>query len=609
MSLFSEVMKRRLIPWMGGYLVTGFVVLEAADQMVSYGMVPETVYRVVFTMYAWGVIVAAILAWYHGERGPQKPERGEVTALTLIITAAVVNAGFVVARHQAPEFEEGLDPRQVAVLYLEDVGDGESQYLADGITEALIDQLSTVGELSVISRNGVDQFRGTTLEYDSIAWALEAGTLVSGSVEEVGGRVQVSVQMLDGMSGASFDRTSIRLPAEDALDLQDSVVVEVSRFLRERLGEEIRTRETRAATESVEAWTSLQRGERAMKNAAALLASDDVQGAWDAYGQADEFGAQAAVEDPQWADPWVLRSQAAYRKARLLAGEPVEAWEVIQQGISHADQALALAPNDPPALEVRGTLSYLAWLLRLEDDDPAALDARFVSAKADLEGSVDRDSGLASAHSTLSHLLYQEADIAGAVLEARAAYEEDAYLDVADVILARLFNGSYDLGQFDDAQDWCDEGRRRFPDNYRFVDCKLWLMLRPGEPNTPEDVQTAWALRDTLLSLTPESIYDYQAELSTIFVAGVANNASLADSANTLLTLINTGPDVDPEGELPGYMAAVLSITGDSDAAMDLLKVYVAANRDHRFTVGGNLHWWWRGVSAHPEFRAVVLNR
>ena len=87
-----------------------------------------------------------------------------------------------------------------------------------------------------------------------------------------------------------------------------------------------------------------------------------------------------------------------------------------------------------------------------------------------------------------------------AKLAARRAYEADAYLSNADVIVKRLFLASYDLEQFVDAVHWCDEGQQRFPNDFKFVRCQLWLLTtRAKEP----DVALAWKLADSLPKVGP----------------------------------------------------------------------------------------------------------
>src|SRR5665213_2534966 len=73
----------------------------------------------------------------------------------------------------------GLDPRRIAVMYFEDDSKGHDLgYIADGLTEALIARLSAVSGLDVVSANGAALFRDGGVAPDSIARALNAGTLV-----------------------------------------------------------------------------------------------------------------------------------------------------------------------------------------------------------------------------------------------------------------------------------------------------------------------------------------------------------------------------------------------------------------------------------------------
>jgi eukaryotic-like serine/threonine-protein kinase len=284
-----------------------------------------------------------------------------------------------------------------------------------------------------------------------------------------------------------------------------------------------------------------------------------------------------------------------------VSSNPVEALEMIDIGLRRVEEAIALEPGAASALESRGTIRYFRWLLRL-DDDPRTRERLLRQAKEDLEWAVEFDPSRATAFSTLSHLRYAIGDISGAVIDARRAYEEDAYLQVANAILRRLYNGTYDLGQFAEAQRWCDEGGRRFPNDWRFTDCRLWLILTPA--GTP-DIERAWALREQLLPMIPESRREFQSHLSQLVVGGIIAQAGLADSASVVLETARAGFEVDPNQQLLGYEAAIRSIVGDTDAAIELLKRYVAANPGHDFEIAGGVHWWYQNLLSHPEFRSI----
>ncbi|MCH8924348.1 MAG: DUF1553 domain-containing protein, partial [Planctomycetes bacterium] len=269
----------------------------------------------------------------------------------------------------------------------------------------------------------------------------------------------------------------------------------VSLILRQRLGEEIRLRERRAGSRNADAVSLLLLGERLRKDAEALIESDSVAEGFTRFDLADSALAVAEAADPNWAAPTVLRSEIAYRKSRL-ADDQREMFDWIDVGLGHANRALALDPNDPSALETHGTLQYWAYLIDKEPD-PTEAQKLLDAAQADLERAVELDPGRASAFATLSHLYYQTDDgTTSVVLAATRAYREDAYLTSAALILDRLFLGHYDLQEFSQAQRWCTVGAERFPDDFRFRKCRLWLMTTPaGQP----DVDEAWRIWSELV--------------------------------------------------------------------------------------------------------------
>jgi TolB-like protein len=609
MGLWAEIRKRRVFPWLGAYIAAGFLVLEGMDQLVSHSILPEIAYPLVLVVYLFGIPGTAFMAWFHGEKGTQTPQpieywfHGIMAVAVLAVCYVVIQNARSQAAATALALESGLDPQRVAVLYFEDYSpDGELGYLADGLTEALIEQLTQVRALDVISRNGVAPFRGPDIPRDSIARELEAGSLIDGSVEARGDRVRVTVRLVDGASAADFQRRSFDLPAGDLLSIEDSLAADVALFLRERLGEENRLRERRAATSSPEAWALVQRGERLRKDGRARFDHEDYAGGNAAFDEADSLLAVAEIADPSWVVPIVVRGQIAYQRARL-AEEASEFEEWTAVGLEHAERALASEPNYPEALELRGTLNYVAWVLN-RPADPEEADALLVSGRADLEAATRADPTLAGAYSLLSHLYYQIPDVPAVVLAARRAYEEDAYLDLAPQILLRLFNGSLDLEQIDQAGRWCQEGARRFADDYRFVMCQLRLMTTPAlEP----DVERAWDLVASIDTLAPEQIGDYLRIEGRMLAGGTLARAGLTDSSRAVLDRANgrLSHEIDPDQELLTVEAYQRTLLGDFDQAVDLLKRFAAANPGH-FEGSSSTSWWWRSLRDHPGFQELL---
>ena len=538
------------------------------------------------------------------ERAGRRPRRLWWSVPVAAVVVAVV--GYVAvrsARAGRGSAVAGLDPRHVAVLYFADESRTHALgYLADGLTEALIDALRQVPALSVVSRNGAAAYRGTAAPLDSIGRALAVGTILRGSVDDAGGRYRVSVSLVDGASGADLgQRASFEQPAGAVLAIRDSLARRVAEFLRVRLGEELRLREEQAGTRSVAAWSLMQQAEQSRKRADALFEDDSLAAARRALEVADSLAAGAQATDPQWAEPPVVRAAIAYRQARLdLRPAPAGPW--IDKGLSLAAAALKIDPRNAGALELRGSLHYLQYHLRLTPTPAAAADL-LRSAEGDLRDAVSVSPGQATAWNMLSVVNYQKPDFVEAKIDAQRAYEADAYLSTADQILWRLYTTSYDLEQFTDAERWCEEGIRRFPANLRFVECQLWLMTSPAKA---PDVALAWKLLDDIVRLAPTSLRAYVRLESQNAVAAVLARAGLADSARHVLARSRGGPDVDPEVELLSFQAFAYLLLGDRDEALRLLKEQVAANPAHRAGLARSTHWWWRDIKDDPRFKQLI---
>ena len=613
-GFFSKIRERRLFQIVVSYLAAGWIFLQVTDQLVNRGVAGQILYNIVLLAYVCGIPAALLIGWYHGEKGEQHAPRSEIVMLTIILGVFLTLSSLSIAKYRtermtvvAAQREAGTDLRKIAVLYFRDHSTGgEYQHVADGITESLIDELTRVPALDVVTRNGSARFRGSEVSRDSIGRALNVGTLVDGAVEKNGDRLRITVRLFDAYSGSEFRSTTIDESAEQVLEAQQRVVEEVARLLRGWLGEEVKVRQSGQRISNGQAWTLYQRAERSRKDAEAALHSDMkmAQAAWE---RADSLAAQAEVLARDWPEPIVLRGNVAYRRSRL-AHDREQILSFADAAIAHADRALRLASTNARALELRGTTRYWKYITT-RTATPADATKLLASARTDLEEAVRIQPLLASAHSTLSHLLYRE-DVSSAVLAARRAYEADAYLDVAPDVLFRLISGNYDIENLDQVQQWCDEAATRFPRDYRFAECQLLLMTtRQVEPDIPR----AWSLLARMDSLAPHRERAYRRALGTLLVGGTIARASptgggrpaLADSARAVLNQARAlmTPEAVPGTELHPQTAYTYTLLGDNATAIQLLRQHAAANPHYSF----EHHWWWRELRGAPEFRTLLV--
>ncbi len=492
-----------------------------------------------------------------------------------------------------------LDPTHVAVLYFEDLSEGRTlRHVAGGLTEDLIDQLGQVDALRVISSSGVAAYRERSVPLDSIARTLGVGTIVTGSVGRSADRLRVAVRLIDAANGNQLRSQTLERPWGDLFVLRDAVAQQVSRFLREELGQEVQLRQRRAATGSVAAWELVQRAQRQWDDARALRLSGDERGADALLATGDSLLARAEAYDPAWVEPVLLRGWLAAERASLLgvgSGAPRPFW--IRVGLEHAERALARRPAYPPALELQGTLLAKQWLLTQAGGGAGAVDA----AERDLRAAaVPANPSQGRAWSALSQLLQARGKVAEANLAAERAYRADAFLRDAAEIVYRLYYTSSDLDRQADALRWCSEGRARFPGDWRFAYCQLAMLLWPGGERP--DVDRAWGLVADLERLsTPADRAAYTPRWH-LLVAGVLARAGRPDSARAVIGRSRAAAPNDPEMDYNEAVARTL--LGERARALSLLGSYLKAMPQVRDYLGADPAF--RGLRDDPRFQALI---
>jgi TolB-like protein/tRNA A-37 threonylcarbamoyl transferase component Bud32 len=514
------------------------------------------------------------------------------------IVAGLVAAGWATVmalNGRSANAAADTDVRKIAILYFDDRSGGKLEYLADGLTESLIEQLKRVNELQVFSKEAVERFRGSGA-VDSVTRALEPGTIVRGNVDEEGSdRVRVNIQVIDGVSKAERgDGLALTLPTGDPIALQQQLSDSVASYLRQFVGTEIRARNLESGTRNPAAWTTVQRAERLRKDALSAAGSGDSVGANRTFGSADSLLSEAEKLDPKWVTPIALRASLALY-ARV-SRTPVDAEPIVTKGLEHAERALAVDPRNLDALEARGRLRKLRWDLNV--DDKATGDRLLEGARDDLTAVTTQDATRALAWVALSAVHTQLKDQTASYLAAERALEADAYFTGVDAILFQLYTTAYNLEQFAQSKRRCDEGARRFPRNWRFASCKLFL-LASREIKTPPE--SAWRDLRTLEELVPANEKAFQVRRHTMFVAGALAQNGLRDSARHVMEKARAGKDIDPNGGLLTMEALnrqFLGTAADTIEAYKLLQQYVIGQPLHGRGFADTKHWWWRGLKA-----------
>ncbi len=180
-------------------------------------------------------------------------------AAALLVALLVLNVGGL--RHRLVSRAEPPRIESLAVLPLANFsGDPEQEYFADGMTEALITELSKISALKVISRISVMHYKKTDKTAPQIARELNVDGLVEGSITREGDQVRISVQLIHGPSDKHLWAETYQREMGGILALQSEVAQAIAKEVRISLTPAEHTRLARARLVDPEAYEAYLRG-------------------------------------------------------------------------------------------------------------------------------------------------------------------------------------------------------------------------------------------------------------------------------------------------------------------------------------------------------------
>ncbi|MGC2660827.1 MAG: tetratricopeptide repeat protein, partial [Bryobacteraceae bacterium] len=223
--------------------------------------------------------------------------------------------------------------RSLAVLPLRNLsGDPAQDYLADGITEALIGNLANIHDLRVTSHTSVMRFKNPQVSVPEIARTLGVDALVEGSVIKEGGRIRVTAQLIRGPTDQHFWSETYDREMRDALTLESELAQSIAEKVEVTVTGEERQRLSSARPIAPEVYESYLKGRF-------LLA----QGKRAAVEPSIPYFEDAINRDATFAPAYLGLAEAYTILGTVFAGVPPEATR--PKVTSFARKALELDPN------------------------------------------------------------------------------------------------------------------------------------------------------------------------------------------------------------------------------------------------------------------------
>ncbi len=277
------------------------------------------------------------------------------------------------------------DRPSIAVMPFENMsGDPEQEYFADGMVEEIITALSRFKSLFVIARNSSFTFKGKAVDIRDFGRKLGVRYVLEGSVRKASGKVRITGQLIDAVTGAHIWADRFERDMADVFALQDDVTVAVVSAIQPKLFQTEIEMATRRRLENLSAYDFFLRAMQQYYRTTREGFAEAIRLAHRALELDPRFGRAAALAGISHTinvnlgyaiDPQFDRKEAV-RLLRLILGvddsDPETlAWASIisafmvgdsESEIEMAERAVALNPNSYFAWSGRGWVYRMAGL-------------------------------------------------------------------------------------------------------------------------------------------------------------------------------------------------------------------------------------------------------
>jgi TolB-like protein/Tfp pilus assembly protein PilF len=342
-GFFEEVKRRKVYRVAAAYIIAAGGIIQFASATFPAWELPNWALRLVILLLLVGFPIALILAWAfditaQGIRAtpdtptPRTHRRRNV--VVLIATGVIISAAagfFLLPRVAAHKVD-----KSIAVLPFENLSDEkENAYFADGIQDDVLTNLSKIGDLKVISRTSVMQYRGRPSNVRDIGKALGVSNILEGSVRRSGNRVRVNVQLIDADTDEHIWANDYDRDVTDVFAIQSDLAREIANALQAKLSPAEKTQMTRKPTENGEAYLAFVQAHDlscAMEDLTKLKQSEQL------YQRAIELDPNFALALARYSqlESWMLRTHEAPSEHR-------------EKARTLAERALQLQPDLPEA--------------------------------------------------------------------------------------------------------------------------------------------------------------------------------------------------------------------------------------------------------------------
>ena len=294
---------------------------------------------------------------------------------------------------------DAVGKKSIAVLpFVNASQDANAEYLSDGITESIINNLSQLAGLRVMSRNSAFRFKNNQGDTKNIASQLGVGSLVTGDIKQIGDQLVINVRLINGNDDSQIWGNQYVKTSGDIIATQNEIAQKVVHNLRLKLSNSEQQQLDRNNTENAKAYELYLRGRYFYYK---ITESD--------FRKSIGFYHQAIDIDPNYALAYAGIADD-YRSLALNSFVPSK--EVMPQAKAAAQKALEIDENLAEAHIILGWIGFL-------------YDWDWSAAENELKRAIELAPNNSDAHFAYAHLLSNSGRQTEAIVEGKRARELD----------------------------------------------------------------------------------------------------------------------------------------------------------------------------------------
>ena len=332
-------------------------------------------------------------------------QRGRTAGFVTLATVAIVLA----AMYFASRRDESVD--SIAVLPLiTNTSDQDTLFLSEGITDSLIDSLSEIPHLKVMSRSSVLRYGGREVNAEAVGRELKVKAVITGRLMQQGDSFILRTEMVKASDNSQIWGEAYKRKSSDILQVQEELARTIANTLRTHLSSQQTERMARQHTTSPEAYGLYVRGRFYMYG-----------GTNEDFHQSIAYFQQAISKDPAYAPAYAGLADT-YTMISHFLPNLISRSEALGKARDAAQKAIQIDESVAEAHASLGLLAYADW--------------NWEEAKRELERSLQLNNNLPLAHEYYGWYLQAQGNLDGALAQAKLALELDPLSEIINANLA-----------------------------------------------------------------------------------------------------------------------------------------------------------------------------